>query len=239
MDNNQSRFFYISGAISFSLFFSVAILFAYMIFANNTNKTFGMKKDYISISLSGIPTKKMRVKKRSTPIVKQEVVSKEISKNIDVNDLFSDVWTKKIIHKKTKSKNANRFEESLNKKLRKIQQKKELSIKNEKNTQNNKSDEASQNRSSGSEVNEYLAKIQAIVYQYFSPPQNTQGNSVKCVIELDAFGKMIDFRVLEYSSNNLLNEEVDKVKGRLKGVVFPQNPQHKSSHMVVILISKE
>jgi protein TonB len=74
--------------------------------------------------------------------------------------------------------------------------------------------------SSGSEVNEYLAKIQAIVYQHFNVPPNTQGQSAKAVIELDALGRMTDFRVLSYSSSEALNKEVDKIKERLKNVVF-------------------
>jgi len=69
--------------------------------------------------------------------------------------------------------------------------------------------------------------------------QNTQGQSVKTVIELDPFGKVLDFRVLQYSQSSVLNEEVDKMKERLLHVVFPLNPQHQNSTTVVVLISKE
>jgi len=100
---------------------------------------------------------------------------------------------------------------------------------------NNKSDASS----TAEQVNEYLAKIQAIVYSYFHVPPNTQGSSVKSVIELNAFGKMLDFRVLTYSDNAALNAEADKIKERLQSVIFPKNPQNRSSKTVVILISKE
>ncbi|RLA70493.1 MAG: hypothetical protein DRG30_09210, partial [Epsilonproteobacteria bacterium] len=93
--------------------------------------------------------------------------------------------------------------------------------------------------STANEVNEYLAKINALVYQHFNPPQNSQGNSVKAVIELSAIGKVLDFRILSYSSSNSLNQESDKVKESLKRVVFPVNPENKSSRTIVILTSKE
>jgi len=70
------------------------------------------------------------------------------------------------------------------------------------------------NTSSANEVNEYFAKIQALVYEYFEPPQNSQGYSVRAVIELSALGKFIDFRILDYSANIALNEECDKIKDR-------------------------
>jgi len=230
MDRNN-LYFFTSGFIALSLFTFFLLLFFYMMFSSSKIKMYALQKDnYISVSID-IPKKQEIKKSKQKPNIKP--IAPVETPKINIGNLFSDVYTKKINHKKTKPKKIKkqinkRLQEALNRS--KISQKKEFSV---------KPNEIKKATSSGSEVNEYLAKIQAIVYQHFSPPQNTQGNSVKCVIELDAFGKMIDFRVLGYSSNDLLNEEVDKVKGRLKGVVFPQNPQHKSSRMVVILISKE
>jgi len=70
-------------------------------------------------------------------------------------------------------------------------------------------------------------------------PPNSAGNSVKTVIELDPLGHMTDFRILNYSANEALNSEADKIKDRLKNVVFPKNPQNRSSRTIVVLISKE
>ena len=100
------------------------------------------------------------------------------------------------------------------------------------------SDEAS-SESKAFEVNEYLAKIQALVYKYFYPPANSQGNTVKAVITLSAIGKVQDFRILNYSVNKSLNDECDKVKNRLLNVVFPKNPQHVSGTYTIILTAKE
>ena len=120
---------------------------------------------------------------------------------------------------------------------------KESSLKSDvtkdKNLEKIKSLEKENSASTAKEVNEYLAKIQAIVYRYFTVPPNSEGNSVKSVIEINAFGKMSDFRILKYSNNSALNDEVDKIKERLLNVNFPINPQHKSSRTIVILISEE
>ncbi len=93
--------------------------------------------------------------------------------------------------------------------------------------------------STANAVNEYLAKIQALVYENFVPPPNSQGHTVKAVIELSAIGKVMDFRILTYSANSSLNDECDKIRDRLIGVLFPANPQNKSGSYIVMLTSKE
>ena len=161
------------------------------------------------------------------------------NKNIDVNNLFSDVWTKKIDVKHKKRQNSKRIQQ-IQKKISLTKENKVASVVQKMNKLENSDTQTEQEATSAAnEVNEYLAKIQDIVYQHFNVPQNSEGNSVKTVIELDAFGKLLDFRVLQYSANEALNQEADLIKERLKNVVFPLNPQHKNSKTIVILISKE
>ena len=102
-----------------------------------------------------------------------------------------------------------------------------------------KTEDESSKSSTATEVNEYLAKIQALVYEYFYPPKNSQGNSVTAVIELSAMGKVIDFRILAYSDNEALNRECDKIKARLGSILFPKNPDNSSGRYKITLISKE
>ena len=215
-------------------------LFLVMLFQVEDIKKYGFKKEnYVSVSVVLTPSRKQQKHKSSSVSkVVSQVVTK--SKNIDVNNLFSDVWTEKIEHKKIKrkvnSKRINEIQKQLklkeNNKVKPVNE----TIKKLQQAEEKTNEDAS---SAANEVNEYLAKIQTIVYQHFNVPPNTEGNSVKTVIELDPFGKMIDFRILNYSSSEALNSEVDKIKKRLTNVVFPQNPQHKSSKTIVILISKE
>jgi protein TonB len=236
MGKNNS-YFILGGVISFTLFTLFIALFVVMMFTVKKEQSYALKKDkFISVSVV-IP---MHRANSTTHISSPAVTSSTSSKNIDVNDLFSKVWTAKISHKKKPKKiNSKRIEDIAKKiKTAKTNSVNPLSEKIEK-IDVKESEKKQQQSSTASEVNEYLAKIQAIVYKYFHVPPNSEGNSVKTVIELDALGRMTDFRILDYSANEALNEEVDKIKDRLKNVVFPKNPQNKSSRTIVVLISKE
>ncbi len=206
-----------------------------MMFAVNQEKIYGFKKDkFIAISVV-IPKNITKLSHASSSV---KSISKTESKNIDVNNLFSDVWTQKVTPK-PKKVNSKRIQD-IARKLKTVEQNSvDKTADTIEKTDENDKDKNEEQRSAANEVNEYLAKIQAIVYQHFHVPPNSEGNSVKTVIELDALGRMTDFRILNYSSNEALNSEVDKIKERLKNVVFPQNPQGQSSRTIVVLISKE
>lgn len=198
-----------------------------MLFSSKIN-SFALKKDnYISISLETIPVKKKKEKKViKMPIVKEKVVEvPQETPEVDIDDLFSNVWTKDI---KKKAK----------KKVEKLQELQNKTTKEQTDSIKNNIDETKES-SSGEEVNEYLAKIQALVYKYFHPPENSQGHSVKAVITLSPIGKVLDFRILTYSNNDALNQECDEIKSRLMSVLFPINPNNKSGNYTVILTSKE
>ena len=250
-------YFYLGGFISLTLFMFFVSLFLYMMFAPSKVKTFALKKDtYISISIT-MPTLEM---KKDTKNIKSEKlkdvstqssvpkIKKTVPKNLNVEDLFNDVWTKKITIKKEKPKPKRVEKKLINPKvLKEIEKKiKTLDLNDKKSISENieKIEKSVKNKkesssSNATEINEYLAKINALVYRYFNPPQNTQGHSVKAVIELTAFGKVTDFRILSYSANDTLNKECDKIRERLVRIVFPLNPKNKSSTTIVILTSKE
>ncbi len=223
-------YFFLSAFISFSLFTLFLSLFIYMALFSSKMNSFALKKDnYVSISMELIDVPKKKNKKRvKTPVVEpKEVEVTQVEPEVDVGDLFSNVKTKKI--KKKPKKKLQRLQELTNKPKKATPS----------DTQNAKNDKQTQETSSGEEVNEYLAKIQALVYKYFYPPENSQGHSVKAVIVLSPIGKVLDFRVLTHSNNQALNSECDKIKSRLKSVLFPINPNNKSGTYTVILTSKE
>jgi len=235
----ERHYFYISGLISISLFLLLLGSFIYMMFSSAKIETYGLKKEnYISVSM--VIPKKISKNYQKAPSPSALPSSDTPSENIDVNDLFSDVWTQKISEKKVqKEVNSKRIQE-IQKRISKTKEREVEKISQKLNAlDTQKNNKEIEKASTANEVNEYLAKIQALVYQYFNVPANSEGNSVKTVIELDALGRMIDFRVLNYSSNQALNEEADKIKDRLKNVVFPKNPLNKSSKTIVILISEE
>jgi protein TonB len=238
MGSNNS-YFYISGFISISLFIFFTSLIFFLLFAQSKVDIYALEKNnYISISLD-MPKLQTTSKKSVATVAQKDSVIEP--KDVNVEDLFSDVWTKNITKKKNPEKKVDnkRFLE-IGKKSKIVDEKSDKPAV-EKSSENSvvEKDDDSKKSSSGNAVNEYLAKIQALVYENFVPPQNSQGHSVKAVIELSAIGKVMDFRILTYSENVALNEECDKIKNRLIGVLFPANPQNKSGNYIVTLISKE
>jgi len=210
-----------------------------MMISSSQIDSFALKKDnFISISMDIEPKSSKSAKKSVKPTPVESAVS-EIPQDVDVNDLFSDVWTKKIQKKKVQPKDSKRIKD-IQKKIKTTEQNSVESISQKVNDlENAKTNDENSPASTANEVNEYLAKIQALVYRYFSVPQNSEGYSVMAYIELNSIGKVMDFRILNYSANDALNAEVDKIKDRLKSVVFPINPQNKSFGTKVILRSKE
>jgi len=239
MADNRSLFL-ISGFISLSLFTLTVSLFFYMMLSSKTLNTFALKKDnYISVSIEipVVKTKKIKMTESKKQIIDPVEASSENSE-VDINNLFDSVWTKKIKKNQEKNKKPNK------RRIKEIQKKIKKTTKNAIQSETANLDKVQDNdtnkiASAANEVNEYLARIQALVYKYFYPPQNSQGNSLKAVISLSSIGKVLDFRILNYSSDDGLNKECDKIKSRLMSVVFPINPQSKSDNYIIILKSEE
>ncbi|MCK4737020.1 MAG: TonB C-terminal domain-containing protein [Sulfurimonas sp.] len=241
MDRND-RYFYISGFISLSLFIFFLTIFIYMLVSSDKINSFAMKKDnYISVSIVTPKIASSSVKKSVKKQVKEETSTPVKSKEINIDNLFSDVWTKSIKKtEKTEKKISNRRLMQIQKKITKSDENKVESIsKKVRNMNAPKVDIESVKTSTATEVNEYLAKIQALVYEHFYPPQNSQGNSVEAIIELSPIGKVYDFRILRYSANSELNSECDNIKDRLMNIVFPKNPDNSSGTYTITLTSKE
>ncbi len=234
----ENPYFLISGFLSLSLFLLFLFLFFYMIFSKTKIETFALKKDnYISISLDLVPSPSKTIK-TTISIPKKEVQSVKEIKELDISDLFSNVFTKDISKKVNKKKVNNKRLELIKKKIKKSKNNiaKEVSQLIT-NNDANVIDTQTKKSSSAHEVNEYFARIQGIIYKYFIPPANSGGNTVKIVIELSAIGKVLDFRILTYSANKALNDECDKIKNRLLGVLFPINPENKSFKTIVNITS--
>jgi protein TonB len=233
--DNKHYLFAISGLISISLFAFTFSLFLFVIFSSDKNKVYALNKDnYISVSID-LPESMMKKTRKSNDLT---INNTPASKDIDIGDLFSDVWTKNI-EQTNKQPNENKRLQEIQKRIKKIENKNISSaVSKLSDMQLSSSEDEASTASSGEEVNEYFGKIQALVYEHFYPPQNSEGYSVKAVIELSSFGKVLDFRILNYSTNDALNRECDKIKSRLMGVLFPVNPENKAGHYVVILKSK-
>ncbi|MFT5660304.1 MAG: protein TonB, partial [Sulfurimonas sp.] len=89
----ENPYFLISGFISLTLFTFVVSLFFIMMFSASKMNTYALKKDdFISVSLEiiNIPTKKII---KEAVAVKENPQAVEEVKEVDIGDLFSDVWT--------------------------------------------------------------------------------------------------------------------------------------------------
>jgi len=235
MDRDRNLFI-VSGFISISLFTIFLLLFFYMLFSSKKADIFALKKDnYISISINTTinKTKAFKHYKKKQISKNSNEATSEISEPVDIENLFSDVWTRKIKQKTKKVKKVDA------KRLQQIQKKSKLLNESKVENISNIVQSKVENPSISNEVNEYLARIQSLVYEHFFPPQNSQGYSVRAVIELSSIGKVMDFRILNYSANSSLNTECDKIKARLMGVMFPVNPNKRSKSYIIILKSKE
>ena len=211
-----------------------------MLFVQKKLHTYALsKKKYISISLETIPThstkashKSVQQQKTKKKVRKKRDSVDAVSEDVDVDSLFSNIWTKKVdTHMKSKRKvDAKRIAE-----IEKSITAPELPNENKEKKSAKQKNKSIKAASSAEEVNEYSAKIHAIVYDHFYPPPNSEGEQVKAVIELSPLGKVLDFRILNYSASEALNDEADRIKERIKNIVFPKNPDNEQARIVIIL----
>jgi protein TonB len=213
-----------------------------MIVSSDKVKTFALKKDnYVSVSIDMPKVVTSSPKQMAEePVVENKIIP-EKAKDVNIDNLFSDVWTKSIQKPKEQEKKINnRLLQEIQKKINTSENNSVESLsKKVKSIDKAKVDDQNSKTSTADEVNEYLAKIQALVYEHFYPPSNSEGNSVKAVIELSSIGKLLDFRILTYSSNSSLNSECDKIKGRIINLIFPVNPNNSSGKYTITLTSEE
>jgi periplasmic protein TonB len=261
-DRKDNSYFILGGVYSIIMLLSIFVFFAYTLYSSQKEHLFAMNKDKaINISIAmdtpvtntekKVEEAKQEVKEtQSVPPQKESTPPKEVTsvknevKKENVSTLFSNVSTKPIEHKK--SEEAPQYDQKqmavLNKKIDISKQNDVASVKQMiDNTKFAKSavKVTPQSASSGLEVNKYLAKIQAQIYDNFYPPLNTQGQSAKVLLRLDESGHVLDFRVITYSGSELFNEEVDRLKKRVVLQKFPLNPNGISGNYVITLVAKE
>jgi len=262
---NDSKYFYLSGLISFIFFSLVAITFIYLIVIQDKIKTFALKKDsFISISLNNIDTSKFDTKKpikklKPKPTINKnpkEIKKKEIKveselkttpdvkKTPSLSNMFSQVKTKKITHKTKKpiKKIDTKRIANLTKRIHatKTTAKSEANEKIEQvDLKEKKSEVGGESVSRAPEVDEFLAKVHSFVYSNFHPSTQSANQMAKVRIWLSSSGRMSEFKVLVSSSDISLNSEIDSLRQRLENMNFPIHPENKATVIDIILKAKE
>ncbi len=246
--DREATFFYVSGLIAFTLFFGVLILFTQLLFMNDSVKNFALKKaEFLSVSIMmNDPKPVSKPLNKSPEPVQQKISEPKPEKNAaapaDISSLFSNVQAKKVVYdKRAPVKQIKDAQISQIQKRIQTTQKRDsdISKKLESLELIKMSSMGTPSASTAKEVNEYLATIQGIVYENFFPPVNSEGNSAKIRIWLDANGELKNFRVLAYSGSTLFNTETDRLSQRLKPVKFPKNPDGRALSIDIILMAKE
>jgi len=105
--DRSNPYFVLSGLLSLFLFTFFLVVSIEMMLSNTQISTFALNKNnYVSISLESVilPTKKVN----KAPVIKKEI-SQPITevKEVDINSLFSEVWTNDIKIEKKIEKKAN------------------------------------------------------------------------------------------------------------------------------------
>jgi len=247
----NTTLFILSGLLSFLLFTIVLLLFFYMLFISERVETPALKKAvFVSISLDEIKTtpikKKTIVEKKSQKKISKKTINREIKpKNIDVNNLFNNVWTKDISKKVKKVKKTDtKLIKELLSKTKKLEIKKTNTL--EKKIQNiasKKLDDEIKKESTGDKVDIYNSKIHAIIQKIidddYNPPESSIGKIITAYISLDRFGKAIEFKIIKaYSNDEFFYKEYDRIRSIILSSIFPANPKNETWNVEVKLIIK-
>jgi len=244
---NKEYYFYLSGLLSFAFFLILLIIGTYFVVFQTKPKTFALTKDtYIAVSIDITPKAKTKnnAKPKEKPAPKPATTPEVVEETPDISDLFSNVSSQKI---KTKPKVVDK---PIDRKLLAAIEKRTKSAK-KKTTDDAKKkiseldlvkpsiEVSGASSSSGAEVNEYYAKIQALIYDNFYPPVSTEGSVAEVKIWLSESGRITDFRILKPSGSPLFNQEVERLSSRLKAVSFPKSPEGRAETLSIILTVQE
>lgn len=248
MSSNQERYFFLSGLISFSFFILLVGLAGYTLILSPKIEQFAMVKSNVinvSIAISETSTIEKSDPELATTPVEPEATHKqndsvETEPVPEISDLFSQVKTEKL---SKKPQDDSKRRDDLNALEKELSEKKEtprFSDKVNKLTLAKPSVKViPQGGSTGPLVNEYHAKIQGLVYTYFRPPSGSAGEVARVRMSISASGKLIGYRIINYSGNSSFNNEVDWLKERLSSIRFPEHPDGKDAVLEFILTAKE
>jgi hypothetical protein len=203
------------------------------------------KSEYVSVSLmestiAEVQTISEPLAAPDEPEPAEEKPTVEEEEIPEISDLFSQVKVEKT-PKKTREESKHR--EELNALEKEILEQKDSPRFSDKVSKVDLAKPSvkmvTQGGSSGPLVNEYHAKIQALVYTYFRPPAGTAGEAARVRMSISASGKLISYKVISYSGSRSFNSEVEWLKDRLVSVRFPEHPEGKEAILEFILTAKE
>lgn len=254
MNLHYQRFFLQSGLITFLL---MGVIFSFLlsgILDAKKSEPFAMtKSDVISVSLEETASAPSEPTHASAPIQQPTADTPAVSKPIEktppsskapkedvpeIDDLFATVKVskakKKPVDNTKQLTELNALEETV------LNSKRDSKLfEKVKSLELAKSGVKLVATSSGPVVNEYNAKIQAIIYTNFHPASGTEGFAARVRVTISPEGKLLAYKVISYSANAVFNAEVDWLKERLRKVALPTHPHGSEAVFEIILTAKE
>lgn len=252
MDLQEDRYFFLGGLISVGFFTLLLFIVGYSVFVSPKLEQFAMtQSQYVSISIDVGPPKssskpvieeEQHIQDKPKPVEEEKPQSEPAHQSVpEISDLFSKVKPEKTAKKTDDSAQKIEALSALERQMAVRTQSTPQLAEKVKNTALAKPSVkiVSNSGSTGPLVNEYHAKIQALIYANYYPPSGSQGQSARVRISLDSSGKLLGYRVMAYSGNEPFNNEVDWLKERLRSVTFPPHPDGKETVFEIILTAKE
>lgn len=254
MGLNNERYFFLSGLISFSFFLLLLFFIGYSVLQTTKIEQFAMiQSQFVSVSVAlseskAQPQEEAVTSEPAPEPAPEKVTPPEPEQSLppkpepvpDISDLFSQVKADKRPNKKPDETKRSEELNALEKEVLKSSSRSRLSEK-VKNIELVKPSlkMVVQGGSTGPVVNEYHAKIHALVYTHFNPPIGSGGQAARVRMVISAAGKLVGYKVIAYSGNSTLNSEIDWLKERLGSVVFPPHPEGRDAVLEFILTAKE
>ncbi len=174
-----------------------------------------------------VPVKK--IEKSSAPKPKKRGSSSPKQRSSNVKNLFAKLDTKSLKRPKPKrSETPSKYKGHGGKKAEELLKKLKLKEFEPKSKRSIKSVEGKQDP--------YLQKVYKILYSYWIPSKESAGNRAIVQITIDRYGNF-SYKVLQYSQNEIFNQELEEFLEAMKMKEFPHPKQKRT--MTVLFEAKE
>lgn len=249
VDSRQN--FYLGGIYALVLTALIVMIFYRILQGLDDIHSFAIEKNNaVTVSLISVPLPRSRQASTPKPVFVPKVKSTKTAQESkpvveDIASLFSDVTTQKIVHTK-RPKPSEDIDLS---RMASLTKRTKTSLKRAPSATAQQvkalklvrplQHGSSAATSGGKEVDKYYARIQAIIYENFYPPVNSEGLVASIRIWISASGHLTRSKVLQRSGESFFDQEVSALQQRLEAIAFGANPSGKTTVLDVKLISKE
>ncbi len=165
-----------------------------------------------------VPVKK--IEKSSAPKPKKRGSSSPKQRSSDLKNLFAKLDTKSLTKQKPKrSETPSKYKGRGGKRAQELLKKLKLKEFEPKSKRSIKSVEGKKDP--------YLQKVYKILYSYWIPSKESAGNRAKVQITIDRYGNF-SYKVLQYSSSDIFNQELKEFLEAMKMQEFPHPRQKRT-----------